>query len=65
MRACRKIEVLFRQSLIFAAIFFISGLIMTRGELRKTVPATIVATVVYAGFMAVITAFARRRGGGA
>lgn len=54
---------LLRQSLVFAAIFFVSGLIMTRGGLGRTVLATIAATAVYAGFMAMVAAFARRRGG--
>ncbi|MGQ9778612.1 MAG: hypothetical protein ACUVRM_01870 [Bacillota bacterium] len=56
-------SLLFRQSLIFAAVFFLAGLIMSRGAFGRTALMTVVATAVYAGLMAAITAFVRRRSG--
>ena len=54
---------LLHQSLIFAVIFFLAGLLMSHGAWGRTVRMTLVATAVYAGFLAAGAALARRKGG--
>ena len=50
-------RVLFVQAAVFGVIFFLAGLVIARGDLPRTFLMTLVATVVYAGVMAVLRRF--------